>query len=240
MTTQATTNNDWFEAKVKKVIEEAPSVHSYIFTAPHPIYNLAGQRFELRLTAENGYQAARAYSASNPGNGEHSLQLTIMKVPNGEVSPYVVDELKEGDTVEIRGPFGRYFVWEPDEKKPVLLVGGGSGVIPMHAIYAAHQESGSTAPMKLLYSSHTYDDILFKEEFLNMDDVIITLTRKSPEDWKGKTGRLTPELIKEVVDQFSELPLCYVCGMSPFVDAVSDSLQSLGIPATSIRTERFG
>lgn len=238
--TQATTNNDWFTATVEKIIEEAPSVHTYIFKTPRPIQHLAGQRYELQLTAENGYQAARDYSASAPAYGEHSLQLTIMKVPGGEVSPYVVDELKEGDEVEIRGPFGRFFVWEPENTQSVLLVGGGSGIIPMHAMYKAHEKSRSKAPMEVLYSSHSYEDILFKNDFLNKSDVTITLTKSAPSDWKGKQGRLTTDDLKEVIKPLSKDLVCYVCGMTSFVNAVSEGLESLGIPASSIKTERFG
>lgn len=240
MTSQVGTNNDWFEVTIKEVINESPDVNTYIFTTPRPIHHLAGQHYELRLTAENGYQAARLYSASLPGNGENTLQLTIMKVPGGEVSPYVVDELHKGDRVELRGPFGQFFVWDPKDTQPILLIGGGSGIIPMHSILMAHQEVASKAPMKMLYSSHGSDDLLFKKDFLDNPDVTITLTKTHPSDWKGKTGRVNLELLKEVLADFSETPLCYVCGMSSFVNAVSEGLEALDISAASIRTERFG
>lgn len=240
VTTQAGSNNDWFIAVVEKIINEAPLVNSYFFKTPHPIRHLAGQHYELRLTAENGYQAARLYSASTAGYGEKTLQLTVMDVPGGEVSPYIVEGLKEGDEIEIRGPFGRFFVWDPADTQPVLLIGGGSGVIPMHSIFTAHQKAESKAPMKLFYSSHTFEDILFKEDFLGSKDVTITLTKEQPEDWKGKSGRITQKDLEEIVTSFSEKPLCYVCGMTPFVSAVSAGLEALGIPASSIKTERFG
>jgi ferredoxin-NADP reductase len=163
-----------------------------------------------------------------------------MKVPEGEVSPYVVEKLQEGDKVELRGPFGRFFVWDPQNTQPILLVGGGSGIIPMHSIYRAHQESKSSAPMQVLYSSHTYEDILFKEDFLSQTDVTITLTRDVPPDWQGKKGRVDLEELKLVLSSLPSQPLCYICGMSPFVNAISEGLESLGVPSTSIRTERFG
>ena len=240
VTSQAGTNNDWFEATVEKARVESPEVHSYVFKTPRPIHHLGGQHYELRLTAENGYQAARLYSASLPGNGENQLTLTIMKVPGGEVSPYVIDELKEGDHVEIRGPFGQFFIWNPEDTQPVFLIGGGSGIIPMRAMYEAYTHSKSKADMKVLYSSHTYEDILFKDDFLNKSDVTITLTRSSPEEWSGKKGRITLAELKEILDTFPVTPLCYICGMTSFVNAVSEGLEELGVSMDSIKTERFG
>ena len=240
VTSQVGTNNDWFEGVVKEVITESPDVNTYIFTTPRPIHHLAGQHYELRLTAENGYQAARLYSASLPGNGESTLQLTIMKVPGGEVSSYVVDELQTGDTVELRGPFGRFFVWDPKNTDPILLIGGGSGIIPMHSILEAHRLEKSSAPLKVLYSSHSFEDILFKDDFLTDENTTITLTKNHPSDWKGKRGRITAGELEEILKNLPSKPLCYICGMTSFVNAVSEGLESLGIPSDSIRTERFG
>ncbi|OJU97262.1 hypothetical protein BGO18_03805 [Candidatus Saccharibacteria bacterium 47-87] len=235
-----TTNNEWFEATVSAINIESPTVKTLTFTAPYPIHNKAGQHFELRLTAENGYQAARLYSAVRAGSGEKTLQLTIMDTLNGEVSPYVTESLRIGDKVEIRGPFGNFFVWTPDEKRPVLLIGGGSGVVPMHAIFSAHQDSASTAKMHLLYSSRTFDDILYKDEFLDNKDVTITLTKDAPSDWQGKSGRINQAMVEEIVTEFPEKPLCYVCGMTKFVDAMTEALQANGITPDLIKTERFG
>lgn len=239
MTTKAG-SNDWFTATVESIIEESPAVKSFVFRTPRAINNLAGQHFELRLTAENGYQAARLYSATEPGNGDFTLKLTIMEVVNGEVSPYLHHTLEVGDEVEIRGPFGRFFTWSPEDTRPVLLIGGGSGIVPMHAILTAHEKTDAASKMKLLYSSHTYEDILYKEDFVDNPDVTITLSRQQPEGWEGKSGRITTDLIKEMVEKFSQSPVCYVCGMSAFVDAISEGLEIAGIPSTLIKTERFG
>jgi ferredoxin-NADP reductase len=233
-------NNDWFAATVMSVTEESPAVKSFVFDAPHPINNNAGQHYELRLTAENGYQAARLYSAVVAGTGKKQLTLTIMNVKNGEVSPYISEDLKVGDEVEIRGPFGKFFVWTPEEVRPVFLVGGGSGVVPLHSIFTAHRDSTSKAEMKMLYSSHSYEDILYKDDFLNSADVAVTLTRNIPEDWEGLTGRVTKEMLAAIVDTFKMKPICYVCGMSLFVDAITEALMAAGIPSNTIKTERFG
>lgn len=240
MTTPVGSNNDWFEATVRSITVESPAVKTFTFDTPHPITNNAGQHYELRLTAENGYQAARLYSATKAGSGDRSLTLTIMDVPDGEVSPYVTEQLTIGDTVEIRGPFGKFFIWTAEEVKPALLIGGGSGVVPIHAIFTAHADSSSTAEMKVLYSSHTYADMLFKDVFLDSPDVTITLTRDHPKNWQGLTGRISPDMIKGILSSFENDPTCYVCGMSLFVDAVTEALQAAGIPASSIKTERFG
>jgi ferredoxin-NADP reductase len=222
------------------VTEESPTVKTFVFKTPHPITNIAGQHYELRLTAENGYQAARLYSATKAGTGKKELSLTIMNVKDGEVSPYVSGGLKVGDEVEIRGPFGKFFIWTDEEYRPVLLVGGGSGVVPLHAIFTAHRDSRSKAEVKMLYSSHTFEDVLYKDDFLSSPDVAVTLTRNVPEDWEGLTGRVTKGMLEVIVDSFEAQPICYVCGMSLFVDAITEALQAAGIPSTSIKTERFG
>ena len=240
VTTPVGSNNEWFVATVREITVESPTVKSFVFDTLHPINNIAGQHYELRLTAKNGYQAARLYSATRAGTGEKQLTLSIMDVKNGEVSPYISEQLEVGDQVEIRGPFGKFFIWTDEEFRPVFLIGGGSGVVPLHAIFTEHQNSGSKAEMKMLYSSHTYEDILFKDAFLTSKDTTITLTRDHPDDWTGKTGRVTKELIKDIIDSFDNEPICYVCGMSLFVDAIAEGLQAAGVPASSIKTERFG
>ena len=228
--------NDWFDAVVETVVEESPSVKTFGFRAPFPITHLPGQYYELRLTAENGYQAARPYSAATPADG-HLVTLTIMTVPDGEVSPYVNQELAVGDTVELRGPFGKFFVWTTEETRPVLLIGGGSGIVPLHAIFKARTHE---VTMKVLYSNHTFDDILYKQDFLDNDDVTITLTREQPADWTGPTGRISIDLLKDIVGQFPEMPVCYVCGMSGFVEHIADGLMAAKVPIELIKTERFG
>lgn len=232
--------NDWQEATLKLIADESPTVKTLTFQLPRPVTHLPGQHYELRLTAENGYQAARLYSAASLGEGSDSVGLTIMRVPDGEVSPYVVDSLAVGDKVEIRGPFGHFFTWSAGETRPILLIGGGSGIIPLHAMREAHMAAQAATDMRMLYSEHSYQGILYKNDLLDKPDVTITLTQEWPADWGGETGRITLELLERVVNEFSEIPLCYVCGMNKFVTAVADGLQEAGIPMTSIKTERFG
>jgi ferredoxin-NADP reductase len=202
----------------------------------------AGQHLDVRLTAEDGYQAQRSYSiASAPGDG---VALTVERLEDGEVSPYLVDEARESDELEVRGPIGGYFVWDGDEPEPVLLVAGGSGVVPLMAMARHRARVGSTAPMRLLFSSRTIEDVIYREELeaLSGDEfeVIHTLTREQPPGWTGYARRIDPELLAEVAWPASEHPRVYVCGSTRFVDAAADGLLELGYEPGWIRTERFG
>jgi len=202
----------------------------------------AGQHLDVRLTAEDGYQAERSYSiASAPGDG---VALTVERLDDGEVSPYLVDDAREGDRVEVRGPIGGYFVWDGDEPEPVLLVGGGSGVVPLTAMARQRARVGSTAPMKLLLSSRTIEDVIYREELEALSgggfEVVHTLTRSQPPGWAGYSRRIDSELLAEVAWPASESPRVYVCGSTRFVDAAADGLLQAGYDALWIRTERFG
>jgi ferredoxin-NADP reductase len=231
--------NEWFVAVVARIVEESPMVKSFFFTVPFTLTHKAGQHYELRLTAENGYQAARLYSAAAPATNSTELELSIMDVKGGEVSPYITEQLKVGDEVEIRGPFGKFFTWQPEVTRPVLLIGGGSGVVPLRSIYKAHADSTTKVPMRLLYSARHYDDILYKNEFVDNPDVFITLTQETSTEWQGSRGRISLEMVAENLKGL-ENPICFICGMSPFVDAASSFLLEQGIPASDIKTERFG
>jgi ferredoxin-NADP reductase len=202
----------------------------------------AGQHLDVRLTAEDGYQAQRSYSiASAPGDG---VALTVERLEDGEVSPYLVDEAREGDELEVRGPIGGFFVWDGDEPESVLLVAGGSGVVPLMGMARHRARVGSTAPMRLLFSSRTIEDVIYREELdaLSGDrfEVIHTLTREQPPGWTGYARRIDPELLAEVAWPASEHPRVYVCGSTRFVDAAADGLLELGYEPGWIRTERFG
>ena len=199
----------------------------------------AGQHLDVRLTAEDGYQAERSYSiASAPGD---PLAITVERLEDGEVSPYLVDDVAEGDVFEVRGPIGGYFVWDGDEPEPVLLVAGGSGVVPLMAMARHRAQVGSTAPMRLLYSSRTWDDVIYRDELATLGiDVVHTLTRQQPPGWSGYTRRIDDELLREVAFSAADGPRVYVCGSTRFVDAAADGLVRLGYDPRSIRTERFG
>jgi ferredoxin-NADP reductase len=229
----------WLAAEVAAVKEETSSVRTLELGAPDWADHRAGQHVDIRLTAEDGYQAQRSYSiASAPGE---PLAITVERLEDGEVSPYLVDEVREGDRFEVRGPIGGYFVWDGDEPEPVLLVAGGSGVVPLMAMARHRARAGSDAPMKLLYSSRSWDDVIYREELETLGlEVVHTLTREQPEGWQGYARRIDDELLREVAWPASESPRVYVCGSTRFVDAAADGLVRLGYDPLWIRTERFG
>jgi ferredoxin-NADP reductase len=200
--------------------------------------HLAGQHVDVRLTAEDGYQAQRSYSIASAPEEDH-LILTVERLDDGEVSPYLTDILRPGDELELRGPIGGYFVWRPSLGGPLLLVAGGSGVVPMRAMLRHHRATRSDVPARLLYSARTRADLIYAAE-LEGADTIITLTREQPRGWDGRTGRIDRELLAEAAWPAAERPLVYVCGPTGFVEGVAEALVALGHEPGRIRTERFG
>jgi ferredoxin-NADP reductase len=232
----------WLAAEVVGEKWETPRVKTLALTVPGWAGHRAGQHLDVRLTAEDGYQAERSYSiGSAPGE---PLALTVERLDDGEVSPYLVDEAREGDGFEVRGPIGGYFVWEPDDPAPVLLVGGGSGVVPLMSMARSRARAGGSAPMRLLYSSRSFDDVIYRDELDalagNGFEVVHTLTREQPPGWTGFSRRIDPELLAEVAWPAEDEPRVFVCGSTRFVDAAADGLVELGYDPRSIRTERFG
>jgi ferredoxin-NADP reductase len=221
---------------------ETPRVRTLELAVPGWAGHRAGQHLDVRLTAEDGYQAERSYSiASAPGE---PLAVTVERLDDGEVSPYLVDEAREGDAFEIRGPIGGYFVWEPDDPARVLLVAGGSGVVPLMAMARSRAQAGAKAPMRLLYSSRSFEEVIYREELEALAgdgfEVVHTLTREQPPGWSGYSRRVDPELLAEVAWPAADEPKVFVCGSTRFVDAAADGLVELGYDPRSIRTERFG
>ncbi len=221
---------------------ETPRVRTLELKVPGWGDHRAGQHLDVRLTAEDGYQAERSYSiASAPGE---TLALTVERLDDGEVSPYLVDETREGDRFEVRGPIGGYFVWEPDDPAHVLLVAGGSGVVPLMAMARSRALAGASAPMRLLYSSRSFDEVIYREELESLAgdgfEVVHTLTREQPPGWSGYSRRIDPDLLTEVAWPAADEPKVFVCGSTRFVDAAADGLVGLGYDPRSIRTERFG
>jgi ferredoxin-NADP reductase len=200
--------------------------------------HLAGQHVDVRLTADDGYQAQRSYSIASAPEDEH-LVLTVERLDDGEVSPYLTETLEPGDQLELRGPIGGYFVWDEPLGGPLLLVGGGSGVVPLRAMLRHHRAIASEIPARLLYSARTRGDIIYGAE-LEDYDTTTTLTREQPEGWTGRTGRIDRDLLAEAAWAPAERPLGYICGPTEFVEAVADALVMLGHPPDRIRTERFG
>jgi ferredoxin-NADP reductase len=204
----------------------------------------AGQHVDVRLTAEDGYQAQRSYSiASAPG--DDNLVLTVEGLDDGEVSPYLVHELRVGDSLELRGPIGGYFVWEESLGGPLFLVAGGSGVVPFRSMVRHHRAVESTVPLRLLYSARTLDEVIYRDELARLAaseevDIRLTLTRGAPAGWDGYRRRIDRELLEEVSWSPQDRPLVYVCGPTGFVELAASTLVGLGHEPARIRTERFG
>jgi len=225
----------WQLARVVELVAETARTKSIVLDAPDWAGHLAGQHLDVRLTAEDGYQAQRSYSIASAPEDEH-LVLTVERLEDGEVSPYLTGTLQPGDELELRGPVGGYFVWEESLGGPLVLVGGGSGVVPLRAMLRYHRALRSDVPARLLYSARTRADVLYREE-LKSFDTALTLTR---EQWEGRTGRIDRALLEELAWPPADQPLVYVCGPTGFVEAVADALVAIGHDARRVRTERFG
>ena len=234
----------WQLARVVELIEETPGTRSIVLEPPAWPGHRAGQHIDVRLTAEDGYQAERSYSIASAPEDEH-LVLTVERLDDGEVSPYLADELRPGDELELRGPIGGYFVWEEPLGGPLLLLAGGSGIVPLRSILRHRGAIESTVPARLLYSSRSLDEVIYRDELdrLGADgavDVRLTLTREQPEGWRGYRRRIDEELLREVAWPPSERPAVFVCGPTAFVEAVAENLIELGHDPARVKTERFG
>lgn len=205
-----------------------------------------GQHVDVRLTAEDGYQAERSYSISSPSEESPHVTLTVERIADGEVSPYLVDELRIGDKLELRGPIGGYFAWEAQLGGPLLLIAGGSGIVPLMAMLRHRAAVSSTVPTRLLYSSRSYDDVIFRDELARLTihgtnlEAIYTLTRSQPADWTGYRRRIDTEMLRDVAWPSDRQALAYICGPTPLVEAAAGSLVTLGYASARIKTERFG
>jgi ferredoxin-NADP reductase len=229
---------------VLELLDETPRTKSIVLKPPAWPGHLAGQHVDVRLTAEDGYQAERSYSIASPPE-ESDLVLTVERLEDGEVSPYLADELTLGDELELRGPIGGYFVWEESLGGPLVLIAGGSGIVPLRAMLRHWAGGTRSTPAHLLYSARTLDDVIYRSELRGLAEasgaaVELTLTRAWPDDWPGHKGRVEPGLLDELVPQPFEAPRIYVCGPTPFVEAVAEALVGLGHDPARIRTERFG
>jgi ferredoxin-NADP reductase len=233
----------WRVADVLDVVLETPRVKTIAFDVPGWPGHRAGQHVDIRLTAEDGYQAQRSYSIASTPDGSR-VELTVERLDDGEVSPYLTDELRRGDQIELRGPVGGYFVWEPAQGGPLLLVAGGSGVVPLMAMIRARDAAGSDAETRLLLSSRGWEDVIYRDELERLGGdgltVVHTLTRSQPPGWTGYARRVDAEMLAEVGPGRAERPRVYVCGSTPFVEAVSEALVQLRHDPQAIKTERFG
>jgi ferredoxin-NADP reductase len=235
---------NWQVAEVVDSVEETARVRSLVLSAPEWAGHRAGQHVDVRLTADDGYQAVRSYSiASAPADG--GLVVTVERLDDGEVSPYLVDELRPGDKVELRGPIGGYFVWDAALGGPLLLVAGGSGIVPLMAILRQRAAVGSDAAVRLLASWRTVEDIIYASELERLDaldgvEVTHTLTRGAPTGWAGRSGRIDGAMLADVAWSPQTSALSFVCGPTGLVEAVASALVDLGHAPARIRTERFG
>jgi ferredoxin-NADP reductase len=233
----------WRPAEVVELIDETPRVRTIVFDVDGWPGHRPGQHVDVRLTAEDGYQAQRSYSIASPEDGAR-VALTVERIDDGEVSPYLTEELRPGDRIELRGPVGGYFVWEPALGGPVLLVAGGSGVVPLMAMIRARAASGSAAEMRLLASWRAWDDVIYRDELARLEGgglrVAHTLTRAQPPGWTGYARRVDAAMLAEVGPGPEAAPQVFVCGPTPFVEAVAEALVGLGHEPDRIKTERFG
>jgi ferredoxin-NADP reductase len=235
---------NWSLADVVEVIVETPQTKSLVLSIPGWQGHLPGQHVDVRLTAEDGYQAERSYSIASAPAGER-VELTVERLDDGEVSPYLTDELRIGDKLEIRGPIGGYFTWDIAHGGPLLLVAGGSGVVPLMAILRHRAAQGNHVPTRLLYSSRSFDEIIYRDELAMLAsdgavDAVHTLTRSQPADWSGYRRRIDEAMLTEVAWPPAERPLAYVCGPTRLVESVASTLVALGHEPAHVKTERFG
>jgi ferredoxin-NADP reductase len=233
----------WQTATVSAVMDETPTVRTLSFEVPDWAGHRAGQHLDIRLTADDGYRAERSYSiASAPGE---PVAITVERLDDGEVSPYLTQDVQAGDEIELRGPIGGYFVWDggTSGSAPLLLLAGGSGVVPLRAMLRHRARIGSSVPARLLYSVRRLPDVIYRSELSAEPDgvrVIYTLTRQQPPGWTGYARRVDPAMIAEVAWPEAQAPVAYVCGPTNFVEAVAADLVALGYPPQRVKTERFG
>jgi len=236
---------NWLEAEVVELVQEAPRVKTIVFEVPGWIGHLPGQHVDIRLTAEDGYQAQRSYSIAN-ANGSKRVALTVEAVENGEVSPYLVSELVVGDRIELRGPIGGYFVWEPSKGGPLQLIAGGSGLVPLMAMVRSQTGVSAATPTRLLASARSWEELIYRDELekssvdLGSFEVVYTLTRSQPPGWTGYSRRIDQDLLGDSTWPIEDKPLTFICGPTGFVETAAAIMLELGHQPGRIKTERFG
>jgi ferredoxin-NADP reductase len=236
----------WQLGEVVATQAETARTKSITLALPNWIGHLPGQHVDVRLTAEDGYQAERSYSIASPPEEAPRVTLTVEQLDDGEVSPYLTGELRSGDKLELRGPIGGYFVWEAQMGGPLLLVAGGSGIVPLMAMLRHRAAVGSSIPTRLLYSSRSYAEVIYRDELerlvksTTLLEVAQTLTREQPPGWTGYQRRIDTQMLREVAWPLEQRPLTFICGPTPFVETAAASLVALGHDPKRIKTERFG
>jgi ferredoxin-NADP reductase len=236
---------DWKSAALVEKRPETPTAVTLVFDVAGWPGHRAGQHVDLRLTAEDGYQASRSYSIASPPE-DGTVALTVERLEDGEVSPYLVDVMTPGDELELRGPVGGWFVWDGADRAPLLLIGGGSGIVPLMSMLRHRRARGDRESARLLVSARTIDDLIYGHEIAQLEgrddglEVFVTLTRAAPDGWNGFTRRIDRDMLAEVAWPPADTPSTYICGPTAFVETAADALVALGHDAAAIRTERFG
>jgi ferredoxin-NADP reductase len=220
----------WQIATVAAIKVETPRVKSFQLELPMWMPHMPGQHYDVQLTAPDGYSAQRSYSIASSPLDEGRIELTVDRLADGEVSPYLHDVVEQGDQVEVRGPFASYFVWHGES--PVLLVGGGSGVVPLMSMLRHRRRTAPDLPMRMVYSVRTPEDVIYADEL--GDETELTFTRAAPDGWSGHTGRIDASMLD------APTGTAFVCGSNGFVEAASQLLLDHGFEPASVRTERFG
>jgi ferredoxin-NADP reductase len=236
----------WQIASISGIKPETGAVKTFTLQLPDWMRHRAGQHYDIRLTAEDGYQAQRSYSIASEPEREGEVDITVERIEDGEVSTYLHDVAVIGDRIEVRGPIGRYFVWEMDGTEPLLLIAGGSGVVPLMSMIRHRRAREAKNPTALLYSSRSFEDIIYYEELETLSkakdglQIFHTLTRSQPAGWKGYARRIDEAILKEVAGPLGRLAQVYICGPTLMVEAAANALVKIGIDSNQIRTERFG
>src|SRR6266849_4620712 len=233
----------WQQGEVVATQAETARTKSITLALPTWRGHRPGQHVDVRLTAEDGYQAERSYSIASPPEEAPRVTLTVERLDDGEVSPYLTEELRTGDELELRGPIGGYFVWEHGDGSPLTLLAGGSGIVPLRSILRHRSRAGSAVPARLLYSSRTLPDVIYRAELDQHHDgaeVTYTLTRSQPPGWTGHAGRVDVALLAQVAWPATASPLAFICGPTSFVETAAAGLVGLGYPPDRVKTERFG
>ncbi|TPI48679.1 oxidoreductase [Mesorhizobium sp. B2-9-1] len=245
MSAEPSPQSPWQAATITRIQKRTPRVTSFWFQPTRPLTHLAGQHVDIRLTAQDGYQARRSYSiASAPGGG---IELAIERLDDGEVSPFFHDVAAVGDEIELRGPLGGHFIWEESDGGPILLVGGGSGVVPLMAMLRHRTLRNTAVPVALVFSARVWDEVIFRDELIGLDDrrdgfdLVLTLTREPARRPSDYSRRVDARMMAQAVERLPKAPrLAYVCGSNTFVSAAADALIGAGVPAGLIRTEHYG
>ena len=236
----------WQIASITAIRPETAKVKSFTLQLPEWMRHLAGQHYDVRLTAEDGYQTQRSYSIASEPEREGEVDITVERIEDGEVSTYLHDVLVPGDRIEVRGPIGGYFVWEASMTEPLLLIAGGSGVVPLMSMLRHRAAAGAKNPTALLYSSRNFEDVIYSNELEQLSkagsgpQIFHTLTRSQPAGWKGYARRIDESMLREVAGPLGRSVQIFICGPTLMVESAANPLVKLGIDSNQIRTERFG